>query len=493
MRGREKRRRVWLGGIVAYAVGIGLAIFVLLLLQAQASGGKAASRGRLASAELPQASYGPSLAREATKQAGSYGWQTVFSETFESGIGAAWVTTDTSAADGGVYVWGTSPFTYVSGDHSAWCCGGGDDIGSLYTDSMESWLVSEPIDIDQFDSHVWDAEVRFSWWLDTSFGSEGRARTMSRQSIRRVSSPPPSGDWFGWGVLTDVTDLEAGRWTYVSGATEGWVDGALPLDAFLPAHEGSTSTVRIAFRFTSDDDGRVGRGAFVDDVALRVNYGYEVALPLVMNEPPMTATLSSRLQNGSFEEGWYDVAVGQVPDEWEWHWVDGETLPGSDDPARAPETRVLPQEQLPPHERDLFILDGTYCVKVFKSYAPIYAALSQDLSGLEVGREYRLSAPIYLDVFNWEGGKVAPDDPSAAQVRLGVGPADATWRDEDAISYGPWWNGDTVAEFYLSYNDFELEFTATDAEMTVYVEVFAKWGLENNGFFMDDFKLFLLP
>jgi len=424
------------------------------------------------------------------------GWQSLFSETFESGIGSGWDVTD----------WVTSTFTAASGDRSAWCGGaeGWDQPGNLYTDSMDVWLVSDPIVLGESGSALWDAEVQFAWWLDTSFAAQGRGRALGLRSVQRVDSPPPSGDWFGWGVVTDVTDLEngqdpAGRWTYVSGATAGWVRGSVPLDTFLPPSEGLTSTVRIAFRFVSDDDGAVGQGAFVDDVTLRVNYGYDVWFPLLLRQPPPTPTPtptptpSLTLQNPSFEDGWYDVDIGQAPNDWEWHWVDGEVLPGSDDPALAPETRVLPKDHLPPHEQEVFILDGWYCVKIFKSYAPIYAALTQDLSGLEVGRQYRLVAPIYVDVFNWEGGKVPPSDPSAAQVRLGVALPDATWRDEEAISYGEWWTGANTADFYLSYHDFAFDFTATESEMTVYIEVFAKWGLENNGFFMDDLELLLLP
>jgi len=491
MRDKGTGRGAWLGGGIACSAGLSVVVLLLLLLQAPMSVAKPASVGEPAFDRPAQAGHRASVTEWSLRQVDAEGWQTVFSETFESGVGSNWTVTNTSKLDGGQAGWVTSTFMSTSGDWSAWC--GTVGGGGLYTDSMDTWLVSDPIDLGELGDHVWDAEVRFDLWLDASYGVGAQAAGLGTQSIQRVSSLPRSGDWFGWGVLTDVTDLESGRWAYVSGKTAGWARGSLPLDAFLPLTDAPAGSVRIAFRFVSDDDGEVGRGAFVDDVVLQVDYGYKVALPLVVREPPMTPTLSSRLQNASFEEGWCDVAIGQEPNQWDWHWVDGETLPGSDDPARAPETRVLPREQLPPYERDLFILDGTYCVKVFKSYAPIYAALSQDLSGLKVGRRYRLSAPVYLDVFNWEGGKAAPDDPSAARVRLGAGPTGATWRDEEAISYGPWWDGDSVADFYLAYNDYDLEFTATDAEMTVYVEVFAKWGLENNGFFMDDFKLFLLP
>ena len=123
----------------------------------------------------------------------------------------------------------------------------------------------------------------------------------------------------------------------------------------------------------------------------------------------------------------------------------------------------------------------------------MYAALSQRVSGLEVGRAYRLTAPIYVDVFTWEGAKVPPNDPWAAQVRLGAAPTNATWRDEESISYGPWCNGDNTEDFYLAYNEYHHQFTAEASEMRVYVEVFAKWGLENNGFFMDNVRLLPLP
>jgi hypothetical protein len=437
-------------------------------------------------------------AGQARSNAHAEGWQLIFGETFEGGIGSDWDVVD----------WTTSTFTAASGDRSAWCAGGVHGVGGFYTDGMDVWLVSNPITLAGSGSALWDAEVQFAWWLDTSLGAEGEAGTLDPRSGQLVDAPPPAGDWFGWGVVTGVTSLESGReppgqWTYVSGGTAGWMGGSLPLGSFLPPSEDLTSTVRVAFRFVSDDDGAVGRGAFVDDVALRVNDGYDSWFPLVLRQPPPTPaptptatpspTPSLALRNGSFEEGWYNVIIGQVPNDWEWHWVDGEVLPGSDDPAFAPETRVLPKDQLPGYEQDLFILDGFYCIKVFKEHSPIYAALSQDLSGLEQGRQYRFTVPIYVDVFNWEGGKVPPTDPWSAQLRLGVAPIGATWRDEEAISYSGWWNGDNTADFYLNYNDFSFDFAATETEMTVYVEVFAKWGLDNNGFFMDDAKLLLLP
>jgi hypothetical protein len=45
----------------------------------------------------------------------------------------------------------------------------------------------------------------------------------------------------------------------------------------------------------------------------------------------------------------------------------------------------------------------------------MYAALSQDVAGLEVGRQYQLSVPIYTDIYDWEDKKVAPWDASHGQ------------------------------------------------------------------------------
>jgi hypothetical protein len=176
---------------------------------------------------------------------------------------------------------------------------------------MDTWLVSDPIELGELDDGVWDAEVQFAWWLDARFGAEGRGRALGTRSVERVNSLPSSGDWFGWGVLTDVNGLEseqgpAEQWAYVSGATAGWGSGSLPLHAFLPPREGLTRTVRIAFRFVSDDDGAVGRGAFIDDVVLRVNHGYATALPLVARDLGATQTLEIQnlVVNGGFETDW---------------------------------------------------------------------------------------------------------------------------------------------------------------------------------------------
>ena len=113
------------------------------------------------------------------------------------------------------------------------------------------------------------------------------------------------------------------------------------------------------------------------------------------------------LHNPGFEGGWYDLNMTmQVPNGWEIAWMAGDIPPGGSQAADKPETRVLPQMQVPEHERPLFYKDGNYCLKIFWT-TPVYATLYQDID-LEVGRRYRFVVPIFVDVYDWEGEKVIP-------------------------------------------------------------------------------------
>jgi hypothetical protein len=118
----------------------------------------------------------------------------------------------------------------------------------------------------------------------------------------------------------------------------------------------------------------------------------------------------------------------------------------------------------------------------------MYGAVVQDVGSLDVGRDYRLVVPIFVDAYQWKGHKVAPGG-DAARVRLGVAPRGARWRDEAAITYSEWWDGTNTAGFYLRYSDFVFDFEATEPEMTIYIELVGIFGLNNNGFFLDDAAL----
>lgn len=203
------------------------------------------------------------------------------------------------------------------------------------------------------------------------------------------------------------------------------------------------------------------------------------------------------LVNPGFEEGHHhqnNIAEITVPDGWTLHWLDGVAFEGTNGIiAYRPESVVWNIADGPLDERTLFWRDGIYTFKVFKSWAPMYAALSQDVSNLQVGRRYRLVAPIYTDIYeDFQGGKIAPADLSSGMIRMGASPVGATWRDPSQITYSAWWTAGSVTPFYLAYQTFVWDFTATQPNMTVWIEFASTYPYLNNGFFMDTFGLYAL-
>ncbi len=203
------------------------------------------------------------------------------------------------------------------------------------------------------------------------------------------------------------------------------------------------------------------------------------------------------LVNPGFEEGHYSqdgISEITVPNGWRMHWIDGVPFPGSDNNAARPETVVWNIADAPTWERDLFFRDGSYALKVFKGGLPMYAALSQDVQNLEVGRRYRLVAPVYVDIVErWDGTKkVYASDPDAGMVRLGAGPVGAAWLDTSAIAYSGTWTAASVSPFYGAYPVFVYDFTATQPNMTVFVEFGSRNSYANNGFFVDTLGLYTL-
>lgn len=200
------------------------------------------------------------------------------------------------------------------------------------------------------------------------------------------------------------------------------------------------------------------------------------------------------LTNPGFEGGYFNqdgIPEIAVPNGWRMHWLDGQTFPRSNGAAARPETVVWNIKDAPENEQTLFFRDGSFALKIFKGWAPVYAALSQDVTGLEVGRKYRLAAPIFIDIVeDYSSGKKAPADLDAGQVRLGASPTGAAaWLDEDNINYSGLWTAGTISPFYLAYPVFIHDFTATSENMTVWVEMGSKQPYINNGFFIDGLSL----
>ncbi len=202
--------------------------------------------------------------------------------------------------------------------------------------------------------------------------------------------------------------------------------------------------------------------------------------------------------NPGWESGYYNqdgIPQIAVPNGWRMHWIDGQAFEGTNGiVANRPETVVWNIEDAPPHERPLFFRDGIYTLKIFKPWAPMYAAISQDVTGLEAGRKYRISAPIYVDIIeDYAGGnKVPPTDPRMGFVRFGAGPTGSTWLNASQITYSPYWTAENVNPFYQSMPTFIWDFVATQPNMTIFIEVGSRYPYPNNGFFMDTVGLFAL-
>lgn len=184
------------------------------------------------------------------------------------------------------------------------------------------------------------------------------------------------------------------------------------------------------------------------------------------------------LRNPSFEDGWRDEGNSQVPDGWEWSFRDDEMY-------TRPEMRVLPKRLVPSDEWDLFFLDGDQALKVFNGQHAIRFNLRQKVTGLMPGKRYRLTMPVHLDVFTWDGRKVYCTDPNGAEARGGWSlsnfESDVIWKDWQAPAYHD------LA--YGEYRDVVVEFMSPESgEVTVWLECKAKWNISNN-FFLDDFKL----
>lgn len=211
-----------------------------------------------------------------------------------------------------------------------------------------------------------------------------------------------------------------------------------------------------------------------------------------------TAQGQNLLKNPGFEEGHHyqnDIAELVVPDNWLLHWLEKTSFDGADNrPAFRPNTVVWNSGDAPTNEKSLFWKDGIYTFKAYTTFAPLYAALSQDVSGLEVGRRYRLTAPIYVDVFaDYQNSqKIAPGELDHAQMRLGASPVGAPWLDASQISYSGWVDGNNTSPFYQAYTTLNFDFTASKTDMTVWIEFRARYPHPNNGFFMDGFSLVAL-
>ena len=193
------------------------------------------------------------------------------------------------------------------------------------------------------------------------------------------------------------------------------------------------------------------------------------------------------LVNGSFEDGYYHkdgVPELAIPNHWEFWYAPAPTpyVYRQDSDWFPPETVVWNINDAPLDERDIFFLSGAYCLKVFKGWGPIWWQLSQTVNGLTLGARYRFSVPIHPDLVMAKSGaqKIYADDMLAGehviQVNSGASVFESGWQDGEKVPFG-------------TYTTLALNFTAAAESAVCSVECRGRWGLLNNGWFLDALTL----
>jgi murein DD-endopeptidase MepM/ murein hydrolase activator NlpD len=197
----------------------------------------------------------------------------------------------------------------------------------------------------------------------------------------------------------------------------------------------------------------------------------------------------NKLNNASFEGGWWHpdgIPELQIPAEWGF-WYADESIDNPIDPnpwARfvRPEVRVLPREHLPPHEQDLFILAGDYCLKPFKGNGSLLFTFYQVIHGFAPGRDYDFTIRFYPDVVAGyeEGQKIFADDPRAVRIRFAINDEPNDWQDANPPQ-------DTPIDQRLQTVTYR--FTAPSIQCKVEVRFMLPFPLSNNGLFCDKWEL----
>lgn len=198
--------------------------------------------------------------------------------------------------------------------------------------------------------------------------------------------------------------------------------------------------------------------------------------------------MTNLLKNGGFNGGYYhvkndkgeDIPELVIPDSWEFWYAPTGTprLWKQDDDFYRPETVVWNIRDAPLNEREVFWIDGAFGLKVFKGWGPLWWKLSQVVTGLTPGARYRFTVPIHPDlVASYSGAeKQYANDLLSGEHRLIAGATDTGWLDGAKVPFG-------------KYTVLRAEFTARTDTETVAVEVRGRWGLKNNGWFLDALSL----
>ena len=268
---KGSRRRA----LVVWAGAIGLLALALLWLWPGNTAARAGSpppdqpqfTGQPVSESFPVAALIDRPAAQAP--AAATDWLILLDEDWEDGFNnTVWTTIDRNGATSGEYKWADravdNPLN--SGQRVAWSIGGGANGQALnpanggYPGGVDSWLIYGPFSL----SGARDAELSF----DYSFEAD-------------------AGDTFSVLLSTDGSN-----WTGQqnnNGGNGTWEAKNYALDAYA-----GEPVVYLAFRFASDAGGDPAKNAaFVDDIAIRGNFGSRLYLPHIQLQPTTTPTATA--------------------------------------------------------------------------------------------------------------------------------------------------------------------------------------------------------
>ena len=162
--------------------------------------------------------------------------------------------------------WGQQTAQHVSGSYSA-------GVATTATGTLDTWLVYGG-DTGFSLVDVADAELKFSYWLDTE---------------------PSGGDpvYFGWAASPDGQSFYGAR---ISGSVGQWLTGELDLKQYV-----NDDSVWFAF-FVSGTSTSGSQEVYVDDVTVRAMEPYKVYLPTTARNFTATFTFTDNFSN--LGSGW---------------------------------------------------------------------------------------------------------------------------------------------------------------------------------------------
>jgi hypothetical protein len=184
----------------------------------------------------------------------------------------------------------------------------------------------------------------------------------------------------------------------------------------------------------------------------------------------MTTSPINYLKNPSFES---DLK------SWGFWWAEP-SITNPHDPSNGakfqkPEVDVLSRNDLPEHERDLFILDGDHTLKIAK-YCGAWSTSLRQITDLPQGT-YTLQVNVFGDLvkgYTDAGEKIWGDDPQGRDglMRFVIGGVQAAWLH---LTPGAW-------------NSKSLTFKANGLTL-IHVDVMCPFPLRNSGIFADNWTL----